>query len=139
MGVKRAPPAAQRPEVLVEVTLSCHELVVPGGTRTTSWYVREQERWLMAHRHPSARREQQNAGPGTVWEETLHLRLPPGARLKQVVQEPTAGEARALFDYLRKEIRGVTRTNREREFAVDEKGRLTVQRSRHTRGSSGGR
>jgi hypothetical protein len=58
-----------------------------------------------------------------VWEDAVHLIVPPDALLKKVQVMP-APQQRALFDYLRKEVRGVARRTLEREFLVGWNGAL---------------
>ncbi|HTM46039.1 MAG TPA: hypothetical protein VL137_13855 [Polyangiaceae bacterium] len=107
----------------VKVTVECNEVVVAGGTRTTHWHIFHEHRWLAVREHPSARSERKSCGPGTVWEEAVHLIVPPDSLLKKVVVAP-APKQRPLFDYLRKEVRGVARRTHEYEFLVGWNGAL---------------
>jgi len=108
--------------VAVEVTQS--ETVVERGTRAVVWFVKSSDAWLNAGEYPGARVERRDPGPGTIWESSVELDLPPGTRLMRVETRPAKDSADDALDYLLKETRRARRRTERSYFRVGRSGAL---------------
>lgn len=117
-------PPTSNSDAPVTVRVICEETIVSGGSRTTQWQVKDGATWIAAHRHASCVAERGASAPGTVWRETLTLKLVPGSEIKQVINEPMPAKPRSAFDYLRREVRGTPRKVRENHYTISESGGL---------------
>jgi hypothetical protein len=116
-------------EAPVTVRVICEETVVTGGARVMQWQVRDGKNWLAAHRHSSCVAERGNSAPGTVWRETLTLKLVPGTEIRQLISEPLPPKPRSVFDHLQREARSTPRRTRELHYTVGKAGALLRRRA----------
>jgi len=73
---------------LESVELIESEVVAGRGRKQVHYLVRFADSWMAASKHPDARVESLDPGPGTVWERRVELELPRGAQVRRIVSTP---------------------------------------------------
>ncbi|MFZ5890606.1 MAG: hypothetical protein ACOY0T_06005 [Myxococcota bacterium] len=106
----------------MRIVLEDAEFVVPRGSRETTWFVRVRDAWVAAHAVEGAEVERLEAGPGTVWRQSIVLDLPAGTRFLRVETAPNS-QRKTPLEYL---ARGPTqaRTVLRHEFRLTAEGQL---------------
>jgi hypothetical protein len=116
--------SAAPPGPLEEVVVVEEEFVTGRGSATVGWFVPLNDGVVRAHRHPSARVDVLERGPGIVWRRKVTLALGRGAVLTRIESRPRA-EARDAFEHLTGGSRGPARRAVRTSYRVDAGGRLT--------------
>lgn len=98
--------------------------MVERGHARVVWFVRQGDSWLAAAQHPDAEVEELDAGPGTVWERRVELRLARGARLMRVESRPAPDASRDAMDYLTRAPRLAERRVLRQYYQVGPRGAL---------------
>lgn len=91
---------------LYRVLVTDEATVVARGERVRVWYVRLRDGWVRAREHPEAQvdevsseRRDERCPPGTIWQRSVELALPPGTILRCAVSSPRE-ETLSAVDYL---------------------------------------
>jgi hypothetical protein len=100
------------------------ELVVPGGRRFISWFVLRDVTWVRVEQIPGATSERQDAGPGTVWERTVTVRVPRGSEMMRVEVAPRKAPRQDPLSHLAGGARGAPTATTRRYYVVERAGRL---------------
>ena len=111
---------SERP--LVEVLES--ETIVAGGTQKINWKLLKERVWISVSDTPGAVVETLDAGPGTVWERRIEMRLELGTELERTVSRPIPPRRQSALDYLEKDTRGSGRRVSRARYRVTARGRL---------------
>lgn len=109
--------------VTIEVFES--EVVVPRGTRRTSWRVRFRDDWVAVSEHPTARVENVDSGPGTVWERRIELDVESGTLLERLTSSPAPRQDEPLAYLHRSRPRAIWQKRRV-EYRVGARGELVT-------------
>jgi hypothetical protein len=112
---------------VVTIELFESEVVIARGTRRTSWRVRVADAWISVNEHPTARVENVEAGPGTVWERRVELDLESGTRLERVEASPAPERAEEPLSYLKQARPRRAWRSQKREYRVGPRGELQAQ------------
>jgi hypothetical protein len=114
----------------VRITIEESEHVVPRGARATTWFVRVRDAWVAARKVEGAFVERLDAGPGTVWRQSITLELATGTRLLRVDSGPRA-ERKTPLEYLESRAVPAARAVIRREFQLSAEGELrALERTR---------
>ncbi len=111
------------PGPLEVVVLTEEEVVLRGGVATTSWLVPYNDATVRAQRHPSARPEQLDRGPGIVWRTRITLELPREAWVTRVDRRPDT-RARSALEHLTLGSRGAQLRETRTRFKIGAGGEL---------------
>lgn len=99
------------------------EIVVPRGTRRTHWQILVRDAWIAVSDHPTARIQQLDSGPGTVWERRIELDVDSGTRLERLTSSPAPQNADPLA-YLERDRPRAKWQKQRHEYHVGPKGQL---------------
>jgi hypothetical protein len=113
------------PEVVV---LTEEEVVLRGGSGTTTWLVPHNDGTLRPQRHPSARMEQLERRAGVVWRTRIELTLPRGSVLTRIHRRPS-NERRSALAHLTSGATGSAQKTTRTRFRVGVGGKLEEERS----------
>lgn len=115
--------APSEPGPLEVVVLTEEEVVLRGGSGTTTWLVPYHDGTLRPQRHPRAKVEQLQRGPGVVWRTRIELTLPRGSELTRVHSRPSE-ERRSALAHLTSGAKGSTQKTTRTRFRVGVGGKL---------------
>jgi hypothetical protein len=108
----------------VEIEVVEVERVVPRGTSTTRWYVRQGDGWLKVGSYAGAVTTSQDAGAGTIWERVIKLRVAVGTAFRRADDAPAAPERMDPFAYLKKEAYAAKHATTTRYYRATRNRRL---------------
>lgn len=99
-------------EVLVEL----HErgIVHGRGVQMVTWLVKDRDLWCKATDLEGATLTSLDAGPGTVWERRIELRLAVGTPLERVTSQPETDTHRDVLSHLQRGKKSGRKTHRQR-------------------------
>lgn len=107
------------------VELTEHEVVVARGHEKVIWFVRHANNWVAAAAFEGVELLDVKAGAGVVWDRRLVLMLQTGTELMRVEVRPRSGVPKDPMQYLRGEVRGMSRHTRRTYYVVGRGGVLT--------------
>lgn len=105
------------------VVLTEEEVVLRGGSGTTTWLVPYHDGTLRPQRHPHAQIEQLERGAGVVWRTRIELPLPRGSVLTRVHSRPS-DERRSALAHLTSGASGRAHKMTRTRFRVGAGGKL---------------
>jgi hypothetical protein len=109
---------------LVTIEVFDEEYVALRGTAEVHWFVRVNDAWLHAARHPGAREERLDPAPGTVYRTRLLLDVQAGTRLMRVESRPGAPRRETILEHLQRGPSLPPRRTLRRVYEVDARGHL---------------
>lgn len=107
----------------MRITIEDSEHVVPHGARSTTWLVRVRDGWVAARQMEGAFVERLEAGPGTVWRQSITLELAVGSRLLRIDSAPRS-QRKTPLEYLESRAVPAARAVVRREFRLSAEGEL---------------
>jgi hypothetical protein len=107
---------------MVEVVEGEH--VAGRGTSEITWFVRQNDAWVHVSEWPGVEIERLDAGPGTVWQSRVILRLVRETPLMRVETRPAPDERAGAFEHLKRGPKPPPRHTDRRYYKVGRRGDL---------------
>jgi len=109
------------------VVLTEEEVVLRGGSGTTTWLVPHNDGTLRPQRHPTARVELLDRGAGIVWRTRIELTLPRGSVVTRIHTRPS-DDRRSALAHLTSGATGSAKKTTRTRFRVGIGGKLEEER-----------
>jgi hypothetical protein len=116
--------ADDQSSLLESVELFECEVVAGRGRKQTLYLIRFNDSWVAASKHPGARVQSLDPGPGTVWERRIELDLPRGSLLRRIDSAPLPDPKADPLAYLTRAAPKARRRTHETRLRVAARGRL---------------